>query len=144
MCISGVRAQIDMKRLTFILAVLVLAAASIMSVRLRYFNVEADGSVLVLTWETELEQGVRSFELFRKSGQSVDYTLVGSLAAHGVSVPYTIRDTQIYKAPAALLDYKLEAVLESGLRMQLAERKVNYTSTALRRSWGSIKAMFQD
>jgi hypothetical protein len=34
-------------------------------------------------------------------------------------------------------------VYSNGLREVLASKSLNYTSTPLRRSWGSIKAMFQ-
>ena len=133
-----------MKRLAFIFAIFLLAGSTMGQVRLRAFNAERDGSAVVLQWETEEEVGASKFELFRKSGQSGEFVLVGSADAHGANLQYTIRDTNVYKSPEELIDYKLEVVLGSGLRIQLAELKVNYTPTAIRRSWGSIKAMFQN
>ena len=134
-----------MKQLSFILAIIALTGASLIDeVRLRYFDVEREDNAIVLKWETEVENGARTFELFRKTSQAVEFTLVGSSEAHGVNRPYAYTDTQVYKSPEELIDYKLEVVFNSGLRQVLAERKFNYTPTALRRSWGSIKAMFQD
>jgi hypothetical protein len=60
-----------------------------------------------------------------------------------VSKPYSFRDDQVYKSAADQLDYRLEVVYENGLREVLVTKSLNYTTTAIRRTWGSIKAMFQ-
>ncbi|MDX1546474.1 MAG: hypothetical protein R3247_05780, partial [Rhodothermales bacterium] len=56
---------------------------------------------------------------------------------------YRFVDDQVYKSAAEELDYRLDAVFSNGLRQQVASKKLNYTPTAIRRTWGSIKAMFQ-
>ena len=117
------------------------------SARVKYFNVERDGNALAITWETEREEHVSVFQVFRKAGFDADFVVVGTSSRHGVDLQYKLVDDQVYKTgggDAAFLDYRLEVVFESGVRQRLAEKKINYTSTAIRRSWGSIKAMFQD
>ena len=133
-----------MKRLTVLFAILILTGASVMTVRLTYFNVDREGSVMLLTWESEVELDVRRYELFRKTSQGAGFRLIATQSPQGTGKVYRFRDTQVYRSPGALVDYRLEVVFNNGLRQQLAERKVNYTSTAVRRSWGSIKAMFQN
>lgn len=128
----------------FILAAAFLVASSFLTIRLRYFNTEFDTGVITITWEAEVEVDVSSYELYRKSGQADDFSKVAQVSVHGANSPYTVRDDKIYKSPAAIVDYRLEAVLTNGLRQRIAERKVNYTPTAIPRSWGSIKAMFQN
>ena len=130
-----------MRILIYLLAVM-LVGASAVTVRLAYFTVEQDNGALLLSWETEAEEDVRTYELFRRTSQSTVFTRIAETAAHGAGTPYTFRDDQVYKISSEMIDYRLEVVYESGLRQQLAERKVNYTPTAIRRSWGSIKAMF--
>ena len=115
-----------------------------MTVRLAYFTVDQDGSAMILSWETEVEAEVRQFELFRKTSQGSEFRLIATQTPHGIGQAYRYRDSQMYRSPASMVDYRLEVVFTSGLRQQLGERKVNYTSTAARRSWGSIKAMFQN
>ena len=128
----------------FFLAVVFLVASSFLAVRLRYFNTEYDTGVITVSWEAEVEADVRTYELYRKSGQAEDFSKIAEITVHGVNTPYSVRDDKIYKSSAATVDYRLEAVLTNGLRQRIAERKVNYTPTAIPRSWGSIKAMFQN
>lgn len=115
-----------------------------MTVRLAYFTVDQQGNAMILSWETEVEEDVRQYELFRKTSQGTEFRLIATQTPHGIGQVYRYRDSQMYRSPASLVDYRLEVVFNSGLRQQLGERKVNYTSTAARRSWGSIKAMFQN
>ena len=135
-----------MKRLSlFILLVLLLAGAGLWagSVRLAYFKAERQGNDFLITWKADIEQDVRSYELFRKTSYAADFSSIQSLSAHGVGKEYQFKDDQVYKAASEQVDYRLEAIFTNGLRQQVAERKINYTPTALRRTWGSIKAMFQ-
>ena len=133
-----------MRTLLFSLAALVLIASSSLSVRLRYFTTEYDAGAVVITWETEAETDVSLYQLYRKSDQADSFSRITEIAVHGVDTPYRVRDDRMYKAPATIVEYRLEAVMTSGLRQRIAERKVNYTPTAILRSWGSIKAMFQN
>ncbi len=134
-----------MRSAALALLVILVAGAAFNTVRLKYFNVVRDGNALVITWETEQEDQVRTFEVFRKTGFDADFMVIGSRDGHGINLEYRITDDQVYKSgSSAFIDYRLEVVYTNGVRQRLAEKKVNYTSTAVRRSWGSIKAMFQD
>ena len=125
------------------LAVL-LAGAAFNTVRLKTFDVERDGNAFVIKWETDEEVQVSTFEVFRKRGFEDDFVSIGTSNGHGPNQEYKIIDDQVYKTGSAFIDYRLEVVFANGVRQRIAEKKVNYTSTAIRRSWGSIKAMFQD
>ncbi|MBT8399005.1 MAG: hypothetical protein KJO98_00895 [Rhodothermia bacterium] len=133
-----------MRRLVVIAPVLLLTAATFFSgVRLSYFNVESQGNEFVLTWETESEEQVDGFELHRRtSTTNHNFLLVDSHPAHGAKRTYTLRDDQVFKSGSELIDYRLQAVLADGSRQVLILKSVNYTPTAIRRTWGSIKAMF--
>ena len=135
-----------MKRFPLLLLlVLLLAGASLWagSVKLDYFKVDRQGNNFLIAWKAEIEQDVRSYELFRKTSFAADFSSIQVLNAHGVGKEYQFNDDQVYKAASEQVDYRLEVVFTNGLRQQVAERKVNYTPTAIRRTWGSIKAMFQ-
>ena len=122
-----------------------LVAFSFKSVQLRYFNTENDAGVILVTWEAEQETDVKTYELFRKPAHGDELVRVAQVSAHGVDEQYSVRDDKIYKSSTfAYVDYRLEAVLNNGERLKVIERQVNYTSTAIRRSWGSIKAMFRN
>ncbi len=128
-----------------ILLVLLLAGAGLWagSVRLVYFKAERQGNNFLISWKAEIEQDVRSYELFRKTSYAAEFSSIQVLNAHGVGKEYQFKDDQVYKTASEQVDYRLEAIFTNGLRQQVAERKINYTPTAIRRTWGSIKAMFQ-
>ncbi len=137
-----------MKRIaSLILLVLLLGAFTahpVGTVRMAFFRVSEEAAGMMITWQVELEDGVRTYELMRRTRfTNGRFVSVASLQPHGAGRSYTFRDDQIFKASAEQVDYLLEVVYTDGLREQLAQEQVNYTSTAIRRTWGSIKAMFQ-
>jgi len=125
----------------------VVAGAAFNGVRLKYFDLVREGNGVAIMWETDEEDQVQTFEVFRKSGFGEEFVRVGERDGRGPGQQYKLVDDQVYKngSPgSAFIDYRLEVVYSDGVRQRLAEKKIDYTSTAIRRSWGSIKAMFQD
>lgn len=133
------------RRIPVLLSALVLTAASFgYGVKLEYFQVVPEGRDFVIKWQMETEDEVRGYELTRRTPYSnQQFVKVQELSAHGTGIPYQFRDDQVYKSASDQLDYRLEVVYENGLREVVLTQSVNYTSTAIRRTWGSIKAMFQ-
>lgn len=134
-----------MKRLGFVFWLLIIiVGTAFSSVRLSFFNLEKENNDLIISWQTTTEDGVSHFELQRRTqfsnNQFVD---VASVNAHGVGKPYRYLDDQVYKTVSEQVDYRLEVVYVNGVREELGTKSVNYTPTAIRRTWGSIKAMFQ-
>lgn len=115
----------------------------ISGVRLSSFSVQPRGEDFEIAWQTDLEDGVTGFELHRRtSTTNNEFVLVGMLDSHGIGRAYTMLDDQIFKSSSEMIDYRLQAVLVDGSRQVLRIESVNYTPTAIRRTWGSIKAMF--
>ncbi len=109
-----------------------------------FFKVNEEGGDLVVSWQTEEELDVREYELQRMTRfTNGQFVKVESLAPHGPDKAYLFTDEQIFKSSSERVDYRLEVIYTDGVRQQLAREQVNYTSTAIRRTWGSIKAMFQ-
>ncbi len=114
-------------------------------VQLEFFQVDNQGQDFVITWKSAIEEDVRVFELTHRTALSSGEQFVTVFApeAHGTSKLYSFRDDQVYKSGSEKVDYQLWAVYTSGVRELVALKSVNYTSTAIRRTWGSLKAMFQ-
>lgn len=114
-------------------------------VELAFFNVAVEGNDLVVTWQANREEGVRQYELRRRTPASKgQYVRIDPpIAPQGVGKLYRYVDRQVYKQPADEVAYQLWVIFTDGTAQQLAEQAVNYTPTAVRRTWGSIKAMFQ-
>jgi hypothetical protein len=121
----------------------VAATVMISGVRLSSFGVSPRGEDFEITWQTDLEEGVSGFELHRRtSTTNNEFVLVGTHSSHGTGRTYVMLDDQIFKSSSEMIDYRLQAVLADGSRQVLRIESVNYTPTAIRRTWGSIKAMF--
>lgn len=132
-----------------LLVVLVLVLAGVSSaqaqaVRLGEQRVEQREARVVVTWRTDTEVGVQGYEVMRRSAATGDqYRSLGSVAAHGAGRAYEFVDDDLYKNTSSMADYQVVAVLAGGGRQLLFGAQINYTTTGLRRTWGSLKAMFQ-
>lgn len=100
-----------------------------------------------LQWRINNESQVQIYMIERKMVKDagfVEMTRINSRQSEGNSF-YEWTDRNVFKssAEAEPVAYNLIAIDASGGRSLLAQTEVNYTSTAVRRTWGSIKAMFQ-
>lgn len=134
-----------MRRLLIIPLLLILVAAAGSTAQLEFIQAETQGNNVVVRWQTVQEVDVRGFELHRRAESTGEqFSRVYETQPLGPRAEYRYRDDQVYKSlPTQRVDYRLEVVYTNGTREVLAEKSVNYTSTATRRTWGSIKAMFQ-
>jgi len=134
-----------MKRAPLLFALLlVLLGAGSYGVKLEFFNVEEQSRNFTVTWQSTSELEVREYELQRRTPFSNEaFVKVQTFRAQGPGRLYRFKDDQVYKSASEQVDYRLEAVYENGLREMLVTKSLNYTPTAIRRTWGSIKAMFQ-
>lgn len=141
-----------MKRTVPIIVLLLLAgwaassnvASAQNSARLSFFKVDRENNDMVVTWEATAESGIDRYELQRKTQfTNNQYVVVTQVSPHGTQKTYRLTDDQVYKVSAEQVDYRLEVVYVNGVREELAKQSINYTPTAVRRTWGSIKAMFQ-
>lgn len=136
----------SMRILLSALLILVLTGASLLlgQVRLSAFEIREEGKDFRISWTTELEEEVRQFELMRRTPNSNDqFVRVYTAPAQGTGRAYGFLDSQVFKSGSDKLDYQLEAVYANGVREVVRSESMNYTSTAVRRTWGSLKAMFQ-
>ena len=130
--------------LAILLPAVLIGAGLQEGVRIRFFTVQANASDLLVSWQVEEEPDVQVYELYRMTRFSNnEFVKVASIRPHGVDKAYLFRDTQVFKASSEQVDYRLDVLYLDGLREELARQRVNYASTAIRRTWGSIKAMFQ-
>jgi hypothetical protein len=130
-------------RLVVLTGLLVMLAAA-GNVRLEYFRVEETDNTLVVQWRSLEENALRAYEVHRRTRSSDGHFVrITSVTPQGGNRTYEFRDTQVFKSAAEDVTYRLEGVLASGERLHLGEQSVSYSPTAVRRIWGSIKAMFQ-
>ncbi|MEX0747698.1 MAG: hypothetical protein WD275_06835 [Rhodothermales bacterium] len=131
-----------------ILIALVVAVAGwgmlFSSVRLSMFTVDAENSDLIIKWQANVEEEVAHYQVKRLTRLDNDFVEIAKIPAQGANKLYVFRDDKIYKTAAETVEYELVAVSADGrTEISLGRRQTAYTPTAVRRTWGSIKAMFQ-
>lgn len=138
-----------MKRVALPVGLLLLTGATFFAagVKLSFIKIEKQNSDIVLTWQVSVEEGVLRYEVLRRTQFSNGLFLkVAEVAPHGVGKLYQFRDDQVYKTTSEQVEYRIEAVYTDGageIRESFPLQSIDYTPTAVRRTWGSIKAMFQ-
>ena len=116
------------------------------------FDARTEDQNIIVTWQASVESEVQTYILERKSNFDPVYKEMARLSAQGVNRPYAFRDERVYKAQysqgnqgplAEQMNYRLRIVFLDGSFIYSDPIAVDYTPTAIRRTWGSIKAMFQ-
>lgn len=135
--------------LTYISLFLMAGAAVAMSggVILTTFTASTDGGAVVVRWQAlpDSEKDVHSYFLERKRDFDHAFEVIGKeFRVNAPGVLYEYRDRDLYKVESNEVVYRLRVQYKGGGSETLnTEIRVDYTSTAVRRTWGSIKAMFQ-
>ena len=134
-----------MKRLTcFVLlsaVCIVLAFAEI--IKSGSFQASSDGINVTLHWYTEDESNVARFEMERRSGTEGEFASIGTVDPKGSSL-YEFVDNSAFRKIVSLYQYRIKIVSSNGTPATYSTIvTVNHTVSGVRRTWGSIKAMFR-
>jgi hypothetical protein len=104
----------------------------------------SDGSSITIHWDSDDETGVVGYEIARQVGWNGQYiVLVPSLKTKGSNQPYDFVDDTAFRTTATFYKYRITALYSNGTRSDPFETGVSHTVSSVRRTWGSIKAMFR-
>lgn len=133
-----------MKGFILILIALVLAGwrFAAFEVSLDRYEISKVEGLPVLTWESKVEQDAKHYEVHRRSQSAPGFESIGTIAVKGAGSSYEFVDTKLYKMDETV-EYQLYAVSMQGQHLEFPVKHISYSPTAVRRTWGSIKAMFQ-
>ncbi len=105
---------------------------------------KSDGSSITIHWDSDDETGVVGYEIARMVGWEGQYVvLVPLLKAKGSDQSYDFVDETAFKTTATFYKYRITALYSNGARSDPYEIGVSHTVSSVRRTWGSIKAMFR-
>ena len=108
------------------------------------FSVARAGSEVEIVWSTVSETGVVQFEIHRKTANATDWDIVCVQKPMGVGYQYHWTDETAFKTTDNLYQYFVRAVFSDGSREDTpVDRTVSGSTSGVRRTWGSIKAMFR-
>lgn len=138
-----------MRNRILILLLLLVAPSLLVAEVFKGMPTRVQGSAMTIRWETSDETSAVGFVVVRReyrSGGTGLWEEVGRVAASGRSSVYVLEDTEVFKAADRILEYEVRAingedrVVES---VRLTTILSSGLTSAVRRTWGSIKAMFR-
>jgi hypothetical protein len=127
-----------------LLIVTLCASVALAGAILNGFTVtrSSNGDVVV-EWTTGIETDVKYFEVQRMAGTQGEYTSLGFIQPKGSNSSYQFVDKSAYKTSDAIYKYRLSIVNQDGSASYSQELTVRSLSGVVKRTWGSIKAMFR-
>jgi len=131
--------------LSAIVLLLILLSASVAlagAILNRFVASRSASGDVVVEWSTGAESDVKYFEVQRMAGTQGEYTAVGFIQPKGSNSSYQFVDKSAYKTSDAIYKYRLSIVNQDGSTSYSQELTVRSLS-GVKRTWGSIKAMFR-
>lgn len=129
--------------LSLFLALLVVATVSAIVIKDRP-TAQSNGSDVTIRWNTSDESGVSRFDVLRRSGTAGDFMIVGSIdQLKGNNSSYEFVDKSAFKSTGGLYQYKVRIINGQVPAPETEIVPVAHLTSAAKRTWGSIKAMFR-
>ena len=125
------------------LALLVVATVSGVVIKDRP-TAQSNGTDVTIRWNTSDESGVVRFDVLRRPGTAGDFTIVGSVEQlKGNNSSYEFVDKSAFKTTGGLYQYKIRIINGQAPAPETEIVNVAHLTSAAKRTWGSIKAMFR-
>ncbi len=104
----------------------------------------SNGSDIVIRWSSIDETGVQRFDILRRSGTIGDFTVIYSVdQLKGDNSTYEFTDKSVFKVTSGIYQYKIRVINGQNPPPETDLVTVSHVSSAAKRTWGSIKAMFR-
>ena len=129
-------------RVSYILTILLIATAVLAGTFLEYFQERNEGEDIRLEWKTREEVNLQHFKVERKTPQS-SFVEITTIVPKGNNSYYTYLDQSAYKTDNMLFIYRLKIIDTNGQASYSNEVSVSHSVSGIKRTWGSIKAMFR-
>ncbi len=101
------------------------------------------GSAIIVRWESLDESSIDRFEVWRKSYNKSEFTFVSIVPKMGDNKSYEYLDQQVFKNVDGIYVYEIRGMSGENIIVRSDLATVSHVSSAAKRTWGSIKAMFR-
>ncbi len=129
-------------KLSQILIALLITTAMFAGTFLEYFQGRSEGDDIRLEWKTKEEINLQHFIVERKTPQG-SFVEITTIQPKGSNSNYTYLDPSTYKPSDMVFIYRLKIVDTNGQASYSNEVSVSHNVSGVKRTWGSIKAMFR-
>ena len=124
------------------LIVLLAVTALYAGAYLEYFQGRSEGDDIRLEWKTGEEVNLQNFKIERKTPQN-SFVEIAIVQPKGNNSYYSYLDQSAYKMSGLIFIYRLKIVDTNGQASYSNEVTVSHNVSGVKRTWGSIKAMFR-
>lgn len=133
------------RTILILLTTAVLAVSTALSDVIKQGTLQAtsDGVDVTLRWVTEDEANVLLFEVERRSGTEGSFVKIGQIDPKGPSL-YEFVDHSAFMKVTSIYQYRIKISFSGGQAPYYTNPlTVSHTVSGVKRTWGSIKAMFR-
>jgi hypothetical protein len=126
--------------LLFIFSTLTFAS----SIREGTMQARSDGSNITIQWGTTDETNIKQFELLRRNGTIGEFISLKIVPKNNRSNSfYQYVDQTAFKTTGSIYQYQIKVVLNNGSFETSNIITVSHNVSSVKRTWGSLKAMFR-
>jgi len=122
--------------------IIILTSTVLAGTFLEYFQGRSEGEDIRLEWKTQEEVHLQHFKIERKTPQN-SFVEIATVQPKGSNSYYTYLDQSAYKSNDLLFIYRLKIVDTNGQVSYSNEVSISHSVSSVKRTWGSIKAMFR-
>ncbi len=126
---------------TFLFILTTLTFASI--IREGTIQARSDGSNVTIQWGTNDETSIKEFEVLRRDGNVGEFISIAVVSKKGSNSFYEYIDKSAFKTTGTIYQYQIKVVLISGGYEASNIITVSHNVSSVKRTWGSLKAMFR-
>lgn len=104
----------------------------------------SDGNTITIRWLSEDETGVLRYVLERKAGANGMFMQLAEIQPKGNNESYQYIDDTAFRVLESIYQYRLKVLfIDGSAPMYYGPITVSHRTSDVRRTWGSIKAMFR-
>ncbi len=129
-------------RLTVVFTLFIIVSTALAGALLDYFHAQTEGENVKLEWKTTTETNLANFIVQRKTPDT-EYIDLAAINPTGNNSIYSFIDQAAYKMTNPIFLYRLKIVDRDGSYAYSSEVSVSPNISGVKRTWGSIKAMFR-
>lgn len=134
-----------MKALICVLSLLALSSGALAGAIIKDGTLQArsDGNNVTIQWGTTEEVSLREFIIEREAGSGAGFVAIGSVAPKGSNSFYEFVDQTAFKSTTTVYQYRIKIVSDDGSSTYSKTVSVSHNVSSVKRTWGSLKAMFR-
>lgn len=131
-----------MKNRFFAILLVLIVSSAVAGAFLDFFHAKSEANYVKLEWKTSEESNIKEFQIERRTTQS-SYVVIGRVQPKGNNSYYSFLDENSLKPNDLVFVYRLKILDNDNQISYSKEVTVSHNISGIKRTWGSIKAMFR-